>query len=99
MVGSGVRGGSCRGDDGLHNSQGDGLFLSDERVFEPIGLELLREALVEPSVCLGVGRFYGVGQTIQEVGCCNHPPCLRNRFFPSPPIRRLEYLVCQTQWP
>ena len=25
-----------------------------------------------------------VGQTIQEVGCCNCPPCLRNRFFPKP---------------
>ena len=33
-------------------------------------------------MCLGAGRFSGVGQTIQEVGCCNRPPCLRNRFFP-----------------
>ena len=31
---------------------------------------------------LGVSRFSGVGQTIQEVGRCNRPPCLRNRFFP-----------------
>ena len=33
-------------------------------------------------MCLGVGRFSGVGQTVQEVGRCNYPPCLRNRFFP-----------------
>ena len=33
-------------------------------------------------MCLGVSRFSGVGQTIQEVGRCNLPRCLRNRFFP-----------------
>ena len=33
-------------------------------------------------MCLGVSRFFGVGQTIQEVGRCNCPPCLRNRLFP-----------------
>ena len=51
-------------------------------IFEAVCLDLLCEALVEPSVCLGVGRFSGVRQTIQEVGRCNFPPCLRNRFFP-----------------
>ena len=35
-----------------------------------------------PGVCLGVSRFSGVGQTIQEMGRCNRPPCLRNRLFP-----------------
>ena len=82
VVGSGVRGGSCLVNDGVHNSQGGGLFLSDGGIFEPVGLELLREALVEPGTCLGIGRFYGVRQTIKEVGRCNRPPCLRNRFFP-----------------
>ena len=82
MVGSGFGGGSCLSDDGLDNSKGDCLFSSDWGILEAIGLELPCEALVESSVRLGVGRFSGVGQTIQEVGCCNRPPCLRNRFFP-----------------
>ena len=82
VVGSGVVGGSCRGDNGVHNSQGGGFFLSDVGVFEPVGLELTHEALVKPGVCLRVGRFSGFRQTIQEVGRCNSPPCLRNRFFP-----------------
>ena len=47
-----------------------------------MGLELPCEALVEPSVRLGVGRLSGVGETIQEVGRCNRPPCLRNQLFP-----------------
>ena len=68
VVGSDVRGGSCLNGDGLHNSQGNGLFSSDGG-----GLELPREALVESVVCLGVGSFSGVGQTTQEVSCCNCP--------------------------
>ena len=27
-------------------------------------------------------QVYGVRQTIQEVGHCNRPVCLRNRLFP-----------------
>ena len=81
VVGSGVGGGSCRGDDGVHNSQGGGLFSSDKGIFEPVGLELPCDALVEAGVCLDVGRFFGAGQTIQEVGRYNCPPCLKNRFF------------------
>ena len=73
-VGSGVRGGSCLGNDGVHNSQGDGLLSSDEGIFKPVGLELPREA---PLCALGVGRFSWSGQNIQEVGCCNLSPCLR----------------------
>ena len=64
VVGSGVGGGSCLSNDGVHDSQGDGLVSSDRGIFEPICLELLCEALVEPGVCLGVSRFSGVGQTI-----------------------------------
>ena len=66
----------------MHDSQGDGLLWSDRGIFEPICLELPCEALVEPGVCWGVSWFSGVGQTIQEVGRCNCPPCPRNRFFP-----------------
>ena len=93
MVGSGFRGGSCLGNDGAHDSQGGGLLLSDGGVFEPVGLKLPCEALVEPGVCLGVGRFSGVRQTIQEVGCCNRPQCLRNRFFPKSIHPALEVLA------
>ena len=56
--------------------------MSDRGIFEFVGLELPCEALVESSVRLGVRQFSGVGQTIQEVGRCNRPPCLRNQFFP-----------------
>ena len=50
VVGSGVGGGSCHGDNGLHDSQGDGLLSSDGGIFEPVGLELPRDALVDPGV-------------------------------------------------
>ena len=51
-------------------------------ILEPIGIELLREVLVNPGVRLRVGWFSGVGQTIQEVVCCNLLPCLRKQLFP-----------------
>ena len=82
VVGSDVRGGSFLGDDGVHDSQRGGLFMSGRGIFEPKCLEFPCEALVKPSVCLVVSRFSGFRRTIQEVGCCNFPPCLRNRFFP-----------------
>ena len=62
VVGSGVGGVSCLSDDGVHDSQGGGLFLSDRGIFNPVGLELPCEALVDPSVCLGVSRFSGSGR-------------------------------------
>ena len=68
VVGSGVGGVSCCGNNGVHDSQGDGLFLLDGGILEPVGLELPCEALVETGVCLRVGWFYGAGETIQEVG-------------------------------
>ena len=82
MVGSGVGGVSCLGNDGLDDPKGGCLFSSDRGIFEAVGLELPCEALVDPSVRLGVGWFSGVGETIQEVGRCNCPPSLRNQFFP-----------------
>ena len=50
-------------------------------VIDPIGLDFLREALVEPCVRLRLCWFSGVRQTIQEVGRCNRPPCRRNQLF------------------
>ena len=50
MVGSGVGGGSCLGDDGVHDFQESGFFSSDRGVFEALGLELTCEALVQTSV-------------------------------------------------
>ena len=73
MVGSGVGGGSFCGEDGVHDSQGGSLFLTDGGIFEPVGLELPHEALVEPGVFLRVGRFPGVGQIIQEVAVAIAP--------------------------
>ena len=81
VVGSGFGGGSCRGNDGVHDSKGDGLFLLGGGIFKPLVLELLSEALVDPGVCLRFGRFSGVRQTTQEVGRCNFAPCLINQFF------------------
>ena len=74
VVGSGFRGGSCHRDDGVHDSQGGGIFLSDGGIFEPVGLELPCEEFVKPGVCLRVSRFSGVRKTIQEVVRCNCPP-------------------------
>ena len=82
VVGSGVVGAGCSSADGVNYSQGDGFFSLDGGILDPIGLEFPCEALVDPGVCLRVGWFYGVGKTIQGVGRCNCPPCLRNRFFP-----------------
>ena len=81
MVRSGVVGAGCHGDDGVSNSQGDGLFSSDGGILYPISIELTHEALVEPDFCLRVGWFYGVGKKIQDVGNFNCPSCLKNRFF------------------
>ena len=78
MVGSGVGGDNCCGNDGVHDYQGDGLFLSDGGIPKPVGLEFPREALVDTGVCLRASCFSGVGQTIQDMVRCNHPPCLRN---------------------
>ena len=93
MVGSGVRGGSCCGNDGVHDYQGCGFFSSGGGILKPVGLELLCEALVEPGVCLRVGWFSGVRQTIQEVGRCNRPTCLRNQLSPCWLIWCLKYLA------
>ena len=61
VVGSGVIEDGCRGNYGVHDYHGDGLFLSYRGILEPVGLEFPCEALVEPGVCLRVGWFSGVG--------------------------------------
>ena len=61
---------------------GEWILSSYGGIFEPVGIGLLHEALVNPSMRLRVGWFYGAGQNFQEVRHCNHPPFLRNRFFP-----------------
>ena len=78
VVGYEVGGAICRGDDEVHESQRGGLFSSDRGVLKPAGLELPCEALFEPGLCLKVGLFSWIWQTIQEVGRFNLPPCLRN---------------------
>ena len=54
VVGSGVRGDDCDGNDGVNDSQGDELFFSDGGILEHIILELTCEALIKPGVCLRV---------------------------------------------
>ena len=66
----------------MNDTEGDGFFLSDRRVLNPVGFMLPGEPHVQSSVGLGVGGLPGVWEAIQEVGCRNHPPCLRNRLLP-----------------
>ena len=49
-------------------------FIVGQGISEPVSLELPCEALVEPSVCLGVGRFYGVVRPSRrsEVAIASH---------------------------
>ena len=82
VVGSGVRGSGYRDNDGVNDSQRGGLLSSYGGILEPVDIELLCGALVNPGMRLRVRWFSGVGQTIHEVGPCNQPPCPRNRFFP-----------------
>ena len=65
----------------MDNAYQDGLFLFNWGVFDPICFELPGEALVQPNVSLGIRGLLGVGESSQEVGHCNRPPCLRNRLL------------------
>ena len=77
-----VGGGVYRGHYGVDNAQGGGRFLLNWGIFDPASFELSGKELVQADVSLGVDFFSGFGYSIQEVGCCNLLPCLRNRFFP-----------------
>ena len=54
----------------------------DQRVLDPIDFKLLGDLHVQSNVGLGVGGLPGVWEASHEVGCCNCPPCLRNRLLP-----------------
>ena len=66
----------------MNNSEGGGIFLFDRRVLDAVGFKLTFETYVKSGVGLGVWRISWVGEAIQEVGCHNIPPCLRNQLFP-----------------
>ena len=51
---------------------------------DPICFEFPGEVLVQSDVILGIRGILRVGESIQEVVRCNHPPCLRNRLLPKP---------------
>ena len=78
----GVGGEGCYGNDGVDDAEWDSLFSFDQRVLQAVDFELPGETSVQSGVSLGVGRLSWVGEAIQEVGCRNCPPCLRNRLFP-----------------
>ena len=77
-----VRGCCGRGHDGVDDSKGDWFCLLVMLVLNIIGFKLAGEAAVQYSVGLGIWRFYGIGETIQEIDHCNCPPCLENQLFP-----------------
>ena len=58
------------------------LFLFDRRVLDPVGFKLPGESHVQSDVGLGVGGLPVIWEDIQEVGCRNRPPYLRNRLLP-----------------
>ena len=78
MSGFGVGGGCRHGHNVLDNAKGSGPFLFYQRVLDAVGFKLMGEAFVQFGVGLSVWRLYQVGEDIQEVGCQNRPPCLRN---------------------
>ena len=93
MPGFGVKGGGCRGHDGVEDAQGSGILPLDWGIFDLISLELSGEALFQADVSLGVGGVSRVGEAIQEVGRCNCPPCLINQLFPNSVHLALGLLV------
>ena len=66
----------------MDDAEWDGLFFFDWRFLKAIGFKLLGKTPVQYGVGLGVRSFSWVGKSIQEVGCRNLLPCLRNRIFP-----------------
>ena len=82
MTGFGIGGEGYCGNDGVDDAEWDGLFLFDWRVLQAVGFDIPGETSVQSGVGLIVGRLSWFGEAIQEVGCRNFPPCLRNRLFP-----------------
>ena len=82
MLGLLVGGCVVGGHDGVDNTEGDGFFLSDRRILDPVGFKLAREPHVQSAFGLGVCGLPGVWEASQEVGCRNRPPRLRNQLLP-----------------
>ena len=82
MAGFVIRSGDSRSHDGLDDAKGGGLITLDGGICDPVTFELTSEAPTQTGVSLGVRGVSGVKETIQEVGCYNIPPCLRNLLFP-----------------
>ena len=65
----------------MNDAEGGGFFSSDWKILDLVGFKLPGESHVQSAVGLGVGRLPGVWETIQEVGRCNQPPCLRKQLL------------------
>ena len=78
-----VRGGGCLGHDEMNDAKEDGFFPLDWGIFNPISFKFPGEAPVQAGESLGVGGLSRVGETTQEVDCCNRPPCLRKKILPN----------------
>ena len=76
MTGFGVGGGGSCVHGGLCDAEGRVLLTLDGGIFDSVGFELTVEAPVQAGAGLLVGGVSGVRKSIQEVGCCNLPPCL-----------------------
>ena len=82
VLGCLIGGGGWCGHDGVGNAQRDSLLLFNWEVFDPICFESPGEALVQSDARLGIRGLSGFGESIQEVGLHNLPPCLRNWLSP-----------------
>ena len=82
MSGIWVGGGGSCGNNGPDDAQGGYFLTLDGRIFNTISFELTGEAPVQAGMSLGIRGISGVGEAMQEVGCYNCPPCLKNRLFP-----------------
>ena len=80
-MGFGVGCGSCCSQNELYYAEGGDLLLLDRGVLDYLGFKLTGEVYIQSSVVLGVWRLSWVGEDILQVGCRNHPPCLRKRLF------------------
>ena len=66
----------------MDDAKWDSLFLFDRRVLQAVGFKLPGKTSVQFGVGLCVRRISWVKEAIQDVGCLNCPPCLRNWHFP-----------------
>ena len=62
--------------------RGGRFFSFDRRVLDPVCFKQPGEPHVQSVVGLGVYGLPGDWEASEEVGRCNHPPCLRNQLLP-----------------